>query len=312
MRSLRWILLVPVVLTLSGRASATDCPPETAEPGLAALARTVADARAITPFGFDVYESILKEAFGPEARLVDRPRAGLPGHVDPADAFEYVKDGRVVKTMLGKTRFEQARMNAHIVRAAREMAASGAGFASRSAEDRVNKELWWLGYGGKMGVRMGVPSSKAIRDVFENGEKYAFECATGNLLVYYKAILDRIGDEDFDREFPKLRLFRWDIKDDDLVAAEKNDVFPDRWPGDHVYFSNPDFAPENSAWQGENTIYLGGGEYFGHGIGIESGDEILATLDSLRKPGARRKAYVHEKTSRIDGSVIAKLDTSPN
>ena len=327
-RDMRRLLLL-LAFALPGSALAAplaECPVET-EPGIAAIGRAVADARSIeraggerggeasesiSPFGFDEYNRILKEVFGEDAVLRDKPNGKLPGHVDAGDTFEYVKDGRRVKTTLGKTRFEQARMNAHVVKAAREMAASGADFSGRSADDRANKDLWWMGYGGKLGVRQNVKSSDAIKDVFENGDKYAFECATGNLLVYYKAILDRIGPEDFDREFPKLRLFRWDIKDDDLLAAEKTGKFKDHWPGDHNYFSNPDFAPEHSAWQGENTIYLGGGEYFGHGIGIESGDSILSTLNSLRKEGARKKAYLNPSAVRLDGSVIAKLDQEPD
>ena len=307
----RFALAFALLLGAAPAAADPACPPEEAEPGIAAIGRAVRDARNVSPFDFATYESILQEVFGKKARLTDKSGGALAGHVDAGDTFEYEKDGRWVKTTLGKTRFEQARMNAHIVKAAREMAASGADFSGRSADDRVNQELWWMGYGGKMGVRQNVPSSKAVRDVFENGNKYAFECATGNLLVYYKAILDRIGDEDFDREFPKLRLFRWDIKDDDLLAAEKTGVLDGHWPGDHNYFSNPDFAPENSAWQGENTIYLGKGQYFGHGIGIESGAHILSTLDSLRKDGATRKAYRNKKGVRIDGAVIAALDTSP-
>lgn len=314
-RRMRRLVLTLAALSsalLGGVAHADPmCPVDSAEPCLEAIGRAVADARAITPFGFDEFGSVLKEVFGPDAKLADRPAGALPGHVDASDAFEYVKDGRTVKTTLGKTRFEQARMNLHIVKAAREMAASGAGFSASSREDRANMTHWWMGYGGKLGVRQNVKSSVAIRDVFENGDKYAFECATGNLLVYYKAILDRLGDEDFDREFPKLRLFRWDIKDDDLLAAEKNRAFADHWPGDHNYFSNPDFDPANSAWQGENTIYLGNGEYFGHGIGIESGDHIVSTLNSLRKDGATRDAYREAKALRIDGASIAKLDTSP-
>lgn len=313
MRSLLRITLFVTAAALPSAARAEPCDEPAREPGLAAIGDAVADARAITPFGFDTFEGILREVYGPEARLLDRPRGRLPGHVDANDRFEYVKDGRVVRTQLGKRRFEQARMNAHIVAAAREMAESGVSFSGRSKDDRVNQTLWWMGYGGKMGARMGVKSSDAIRDVFENGHLYAFECATGNLLVYYKAILDRIGPEDFDVHFPKLRLFRWDIEDDDFTAAKKVGSFGEIWPGDHVYFDNPDFDPAHSAWQGENTIYLGGGTYFGHGIGVESGEKIASTLDSLRRPGATRKAAPDlQHLVRIDGGRIAALDQRPD
>jgi len=147
-----------------------------------------------------------------------------------------------------------------------------------------------MGYGGKMGVRQGVKPSDAINDIFKNGSKYGMECATGTMVIMYKGILDTIGPADFDRAFAKTRLFRWDIKDDDFKAAEKQGKLPGFWPGDHTYFKNPDFDPANSAFQGENVIYLGGGQYFGHGLGIVSEKGVIDSLNDLRKPGAKKTA----------------------
>ncbi len=307
-------LLVAVALLLPSAAYAQPCEgTECPAPALRDVSNAVASARSLPAFGFDTFESILREVYGKDAKLSDRARVGVPGHVDVGDRFEYVKNGRKVVTRLGKDRYEQALLNAHIVKAARDLDAAGVSFSGRSADDRVNKKLWWMGYGGKMGVRQGVKSSDAVRDVFENGDAYAFECATGNLLVYYKAILDRIGPEDFDEKFPKLRLFRWELKDDDLKKAEKQGKVDKLWPGDHVYFDNPDFDPANSAWQGENTIYLGNDEYFGHGLGIHTKREVIDSLNSLRKPGARRSAKPDlGHVLRLKGGVIGALDASPN
>lgn len=255
-------------------------------------------------------ESALKEVYGPSAVLRD---AGMPGKVDPADVFIYRNGkGKLVKTTLGKTRYQQAQMQLNVVKAARAFHAAGVSFSGSSKTDKVNKELWWMGYGGKMGVRQGVRPSDAINDIFKHGDKYGMECATATMVILYKGILDTIGPKDFDRAFEKTRLFRWDIKDDDFKAAEKQGKLPGFWPGDHTYFKNPDFDPSNSAFQGENVIYLGGGQYFGHGLGIVSEQGVIDSLNELRRPGARRSAYRDDFELRLDGGTIAKLDIDPD
>ncbi len=255
-------------------------------------------------------EKILKEVYGPSAVLRD---AGLKGKVDPADVFVY-RDGKgkLVKTTLGKTRTQQAAMQLNIVKAAKSFDAAGVNFSGSSKTDKVNKDLWWMGYGGKMGVRQNVKPSDAINDIFKNGGKYGMECATGTMVVLYKGILDTIGPADFDRAFAKTRLFRWDIKDDDFKAAEKSGKLPGFWPGDHTYFKNPDFDPSNSAFQGENVIYLGDGMYFGHGLGIVSEKGVIESLNGLRKPGATRSAVRDDFELRLDGGKIAMLDLDPD
>jgi hypothetical protein len=255
-------------------------------------------------------ESLLKEVYGPSAVLRD---AGMPGKVDPADVFVYQNGkGKLVKTTLGKTRHQQAQVQLNIVKAARAFHAAGVNFAGNSRQDKVNTELWWMGYGGKMGVRRGVKPSDAINDIFKNGSKYGMECATGTMVVLYKGILDTIGPADFDRAFAKTRLFRWDLKDDDFKAAEKVGKLPGYWPGDHTYFKNPEFDPANSAFQGENVIYLGGGQYFGHGLGIVSEQGVIDSLNNLRRPGATKSAFRDDFELRLHGGTIAKLDLDPD
>lgn len=263
----------------------------------------------VTP-SINEVETLLKEVYGPSAVLRD---AGLRGKVDPADVFIYRNGkGKLVKTVLGKTRLQQAQIQLNIVKAAKAFHAAGVKFSGSSKTDAVNKELWWMGYGGKMGVRQGVRPSDAINDIFKHGSKYGMECATATMVIMYKGILDTIGPKDFDRAFAKTRLFRWDIKDDDFKAAEKKGDLPGFWPGDHTYFKNPEFDPANSAFQGENVIYLGGGQYFGHGLGIVSEREVIASLNELRRPGARTSARRDNFELRLDGKKIAALDLDPD
>lgn len=255
-------------------------------------------------------ESMLKEVYGPSAALRD---AGMPGKVDPADVFVYKNGkGKLVTTKLGKTRYQQAQIQLNIVKAAKAFHAAGVNFSGSSKTDKVNKELWWMGYGGKMGVRQNVKPSDAINDIFKNGDKYGCECATATMIIMYKGILDTIGPKDFDRAFAKTRLFRWDIKDDDFKAAEKHGKLPGYWPGDHTYFKNPDFDPSNSAFQGENVIYLGNGQYFGHGLGVATDKEVVERLNGLRRSGAKKTAFRDDFELRLNGAKIAALDIDPD
>lgn len=254
------------------------------------------------------FQSYLRETLGTSAVLKD---AGKRGQVDPGDVLVYRKDGRLVRTTLGKTRFAQGNMQLSIVRAARAFDKAGVSFASKSGEDRVNKDLWWMGFGGRMGVRAHVKPSDAINDIFKNGEKYSMECATATMVILYKGILDRIGPVDFDREFSRLRIFRWDEPHKSYEAVKREGDLPGFMPGDHTYFKNPDFHPAHSAWQGENVIYLGDGQYFGHGVGIKTEAELLSTLNSLRKDNARVSAFRDDFEVRIDHRRIAKLDLHP-
>ncbi len=255
-------------------------------------------------------EKMLKEVYGPSAVLRD---AGMPGKVDPADVFVYRNGkGKLVKTTLGKTRHQQAAIQLNVVKAAKAFHAAGVNFAGSSKQDKVNQDLWWMGYGGKMGVRQGVKPSDAINDIFKNGSKYGMECATATMVILYKGILDTIGPKDFDTAFAKTRLFRWDIKDDDFKKAERVGKLPGFWPGDHTYFKNPEFDPANSAFQGENVIYLGDGQYFGHGLGVVSEQGVIDSLNGLRRSGATKTAYRDDFELRLDGKTIAMLDLDPD
>jgi protein-glutamine gamma-glutamyltransferase len=254
------------------------------------------------------YQSYLREALGRKVELRD---TGKRGEVDPGDVMTYRKDGKLHRVKLGTTRFEQARIQLGVVSAARQFADAGVSFAGTDADYAVNKSLWWMGYGGRMGVRAGVKPSDAINDIFKNGDQYGMECATATMVILHKAILDRIGPEDFDQAFARLKLFRWTDKDTDFQETERVGKLPGFVPGDHTYFKNPDFAPEHSAWQGENVIYLGNGEYFGHGVGIADEKQIVEMLNSLRKPNARVGARRDDFELRLDPKNLAKLDVTP-
>jgi protein-glutamine gamma-glutamyltransferase len=271
---------------------------------------------------------LVRELHGPGARVVDAPAAGVVGRVDAADSLERAAPGGAkVQKLLGPAGAEDIAFRKRVVDAARGLAKSGASFSGSWKSDKVNKKLWTLGYGGRMQVRKFMPDgsigkpSAALRDIFESGGQYGFECATAMMVIYHKAILDHVGDAAFDAAFsdPKmLAFFRWDIEDADYTQAKKLSEDPKITsrapvPGSHYYFVNPDAAPENSAFRGENVIYLGDGEYYAHGIIGAGGSyvvteaEILATLSALRKPGATTKPGRAPMEMHLDGLAVSKL-----
>ena len=69
-----------------------------------------------------------------------------------------------------------------------------------------------------------------------------------------------------------------------------------------------EFDPSNSAFQGENVIYLGNGQFFGHGLGVMSEREVIDGLNGMRRWGATKSAHRDDFELRLDPKRIAKLD----
>lgn len=178
-----------------------------------------------------------------------------------------------------------------VVRAAYAMNASGVGFAS-FADSRCNPRFWRLTEAGGFLLRPGVSPADGIRDIFQNGHLYAFECAVAIVIIFYRAVLDLLGDAMFNRLFGGLLLYSWHSDSDlRLVVSRGVEVFP----GDVLYFANPDVSPATPEFQGENAVVLAEDVYFGHGIGIASASQIILALNRVRRPGAVRSAYLTDE-----------------
>jgi hypothetical protein len=282
---------------------------------------------------FAAVSGVVRELYGEAAKLVDSPNAGVVGKLDEFDRLVRAEGGQLKSVKLGVTKKEDIVFRQRVVKAAHALAAGGAQFSASHKADKVNKKLWTMGYGGKIQVRKFLPNDQigkpsiALRDMFENGKDYGFECATAMMVIYHKAILDHLGDEKFDELFSEPRMlsfFRWSVEDDDytsvkkLVEDDKIIKQPPK-PGAHYYFSNPGASEENSAFGGENVLYLGDGLYYAHGIVGDSGsyivteDEIMATLSALRKPGSTIKPHRIGLELEMDALKVANLgDTSSN
>ena len=127
----------------------------------------------------------------------------------------------------------------------------------------------------------GKHSSDAIESIFAPGAGTRLECLSMTLSIEYYSILKGIGPDAFNARFPsgieispsgtvQPLIFGADKKYKIVSVANKTELLP----GDWVYFKNfKDFLVKHptSAWQGENAIYLGGGQY--RGFGVPASDE---------------------------------------
>jgi len=270
---------------------------------------------------------LLSELLEQPVRVLDSPTTGKVGELDAQDTYERTdpKTGKVVRAVLGDDLFGDLAFRQRVAQAARDLAASGASFSGCQENDSVNKDLWTLGYGGRMQVRKFLEAGKlgspavALKDIFEHGRRYGFECASAMMVLFHKAILDTVGDTIFDKMFTEpayLKIFRWELKDNDYLELEQIEQGKsDLVPGSHYYYKNPDASAANSAFGGENVVYLGSENgqrmFYAHGVCgakgtyLVSEDELIASLSSLRRMGATTAPFRDTFTYSIDAKRLA-------
>lgn len=185
-----------------------------------------------------------------------------------------------------------------IAAVARDLSRSGMEFRV-FRESKANPEFWTRTAEGGFQLKMGANPAAAIRDIYNNGSLYGTECSTAMVIVYYKALLAVFPQELYNRLFNGIYLFNWQKLDRDLMVDDVGKV-ADELPGDARYFINPDVDPLHPEWQGENAFYLGGGRYYGHGIGVTTGESIIRALNGARREGATKEAYLLPSAKRQD------------
>lgn len=195
----------------------------------------------------------------------------------------------------------ELKLRKNIIDAARELNNSKAEF--RIFQDSKFNPLYWTKTRRGYLLKQGVPPSEAIEDIFKNGHEYGFECSTAIVIIYYYAVLNSINRSAFNQLFQNLLVWDWSY-DEDLRIITK--VGKDFIPADVLYFHNPDF--KHFVWIGENTVYLGINQYFGHGIGIKTLEEMIEALNTLRKPNAKKSAYLLSQHSRLDSNSLLPFD----
>ncbi|WP_274363413.1 protein-glutamine gamma-glutamyltransferase [Paenibacillus thermotolerans] len=200
----------------------------------------------------------------------------------------------------------ELRMREMTMNAARALNSSGARFAS-FAKSACNPAYWDREPNGGFRLRPDRAPADAIRDIYVNGPLYAFECATAIVIVFYKAVLDSIGETQYNRLFAGTHLYTWDTDRDLGLRTVPTTRFI---PGDCLYFDNPEVSPSTPQWQGENVIYMGGERYYGHGIGISTAERIIEVLNSNRRPGAVTSAYLLDQATRPDYVYLSQFAES--
>jgi protein-glutamine gamma-glutamyltransferase len=198
----------------------------------------------------------------------------------------------------------ELKMRTSIVEVAAALNASGVTFATFQ-KSRCNEQFWSRTETGGFRLRSGVLPSDGIDDFFRNGRLYAFECATAIMIILYRAILDAINVEAFNVHFKDLYLRDWNSDKDLRLISTYNKY--EAYPGDGLYFKNPDHAPETPEWQGENAVLLGADLYYGHGIGIGSSEKMIFYLNKLRKPGSMTSAFLTDLVIHPDFEFLRML-----
>ena len=166
-------------------------------------------------------------------------------------------------------------------------------------ESKCNEAFWERLENGGFVLKKDIKPSDAINDIFNNTRKYATECATAIVMIYYKAVLEAYSEALFNKAFLEITLMNWQQLDEILGVATYRKL-SDYIPGDCRYFRNPDVNPLTPEWQGENAIDLGNGSYYGHGIGVGNQDRIIAALNANRIEDAQASAYLMDTATRPD------------
>lgn len=85
---------------------------------------------------------------------------------------------------------------------------------ARFKSSRCNPQYWHLSSVGGFLLKRGVKPSDAIQDIYLNSSLYAFECATGMVIIFYYAVLNLIGESLFNQLFQRIYLYSWHADSD--------------------------------------------------------------------------------------------------
>ncbi|MGH4052690.1 MAG: protein-glutamine gamma-glutamyltransferase [Clostridium sp.] len=213
--------------------------------------------------------------------------------------------GRYEYNSLDQLRFE-LKLRKNIINASKKLNAGDMDF-STFRKSTCNLNYWDRTDEGGFTVKKGIYPSDAIRDIDINSSKYATECATAMVIIYYQALLNIYDDKLFNKVFPEIQLMNWHYLNTPIEDVGYISKRSDYLPGDRQYFNNPDVNPTTPEWQGENVINLANELYFGHGIGIGNADQIINELNDNRKEKAKISAYLLDSAGRPDFIYLADI-----
>ena len=190
---------------------------------------------------------------------------------------------------------------------------------------------YWDQVNGQVDFKMKSPlptgkqPSDAIEAIFAPGAGTRLECLTMALAIQYYAMLRGLGADKFNENFAggieiaktgRQPLFQGPRKKYEVITVASKDQL---LPGDWVYFQNfKDYRVKNPTgfWQGENSIYLGGGLYRGFGVDSLSEDEMNGKLVENYDVGASPPKHTVKdliadgggvQLNQVSRPIIAKL-----
>lgn len=262
----------------------------------------------------DRYQDILLDHLE-DSKLLD---ANFDGELDENDLiFTKNADGTVDVKQIGKALRDRVFIGGAMVDAAHEMGKAKHKFGDLEA----NEVVWEIDEDNPntMYLNPEFEPSVALMDIFNNPDLYKFECATAMVILRYRAMLEMIGENDFNRICSDLQIGVWDQEDHAADVwevtgksakgedAEMTDETRAKlMPGDYAYFKNWDVteAAFKGGWQGENVIFLGEGKFYGHPFGIVEGKKIVDYLNKHRKAGSTRSASMLDLHARVNEKVL--------
>lgn len=196
------------------------------------------------------------------------------------------------------------KIRAAIVQMAYRLNQSGAQFATFS-QTRGNAMYWDVTPRGGLRLKREIKPSDAIRNIFDQGHLYGFECATAMIVIYYGALLKTLGPKRFNQAFPSLFLFSWHTNSNLPIYSQRAH---DLIIGDVRYIDNPMVDPEHPEWQGENVVYMGNELYFGHGIGVKPLDQMIAIINTFQPSPDAPSAYLTDNVTRPNFHDLSQLE----
>jgi protein-glutamine gamma-glutamyltransferase len=258
------------------------------------------------------YQTLLGDALK-GAKLLD---ANFDGKLDSNDLiFKVGANGQIDVQKVGEALRDKVKIAAAVVGACEAANVAGNRFVDVTPSGWKNElpaAFFTQGPGGSGGSLLpGVKPSDALNEIFKGGNKY--ECGTAMTIVYYKAILDLIGPQDFDRVCANMRIGpgygtgmvpHYTEAGGSHTAADGNPLAP----GDRGYITNWDVssAGRTAGWSGENVVYLGEGKYYGHPFGIETAEHMIEYMGNHRNPGSTRPASHSTMLGSINASILAE------
>ena len=170
-----------------------------------------------------------------------------------------------------------------------EVTASG----NLKLEFKVNPEMWELNtpirrglYDVVMASLPGVKPSRAIQDIYDHPDLYAYECFSSTSFIQLHTLIQRIGSEQFNKKFRRIVLtfpsknpaaiilqFKEFGLQEDVNASKKENDYKELVPGDQTTLQFDGFN--------ENVIYVGQNKFFAHNKGIATVPEIA---EFFKKP----------------------------